>query len=296
MGRELVVYLNGAFVPESQARLPVTDHSILFGDGLFDAWVCWEGKIHKLEAHLGRLYRGARALSLEVPLAPAAFAEAIVETVRRNGLRTAYIKALVTRGVGREPRLDPRGCTPTVVVLVGPWMSLGTADARRERGLRLVTSAVRRTPPECLDPQVKSLNYLNLILGRLSAIVAGVDDALFLDLQGRVCEGTGFNVFAVQGGELVTPRANVLKGITRQTIFELAAREGIPAREGDLTLYDLYGAEEVFLTSTSVAVLGVADLDGRKIGAGAPGPLTRRLYDLFLQELTEGRNSTPVFA
>lgn len=295
-GGERIVYLNGEFLPASRATVPVTDHSVLFGDGVFDALLCWEGKLHKLEAHLERLYRGARAIGLAVPLERAALAEAILETVRRNGLRTAYLKVLVSRGIGREPRLDPRGCTPMVAIIAGPWVSLGRSDPRRERGLRLHTSAVRRTPPECLDPQIKSLNYLNLIMARLDAIAAGVDDALLLDLQGRVCEGTGFNVFSVRNGELSTPRDNILAGITRQTIMEISAREGIPVRESQLTLYDLYTADEVFLCSTSVAVLGVAELDGRRIGAGAPGPMTQRLYELFMRELTEGSDLTAVFA
>ena len=290
---EPIFYLNGEFVPQSQAKVSLMDHSVLYGDGVFDSCFCWEGKIHKLDAHLDRLYRGAQALGLTVPLEKPAFAEAIIETVRRNGLRTAYIKPIVSRGVGFEPRLDPRGCTPMVAILVGPWLHL--VDPKQERGMKVRTSAVRRIPAECLDPRIKSLNYLNIILARLDATSAGADDGLMLDLQGRVCEGPGYNVFAARNGVLYTPRESILEGITRQTLLEICEREGIAVQATDLWPYDLYTADEVFYCSSSVAIVGVVELDGRRIGSGAPGPLTRRLYDLFMRELTEGNDLTEVF-
>ncbi|HEX2172860.1 MAG TPA: aminotransferase class IV, partial [Dehalococcoidia bacterium] len=200
---------------------------------------------------------------------------------------------VVTRGVGLEPRLEPRGCTPTVAIIVGPWLHL--VDPKQERGMKVRTSTWRRIPPECLDPRIKSLNYLNIILARMDATAAGADDGLMLDLRGCVSEGPGYNVFAARDGVLSTPRDNILEGITRQTIFEICAREGIPVEVRDLWLYDLYTADEVFFCSSSVAVVGVVELDGRRIGAGAPGPLTRRLYDLFMRELTEGDDLTVVF-
>ena len=290
---EPIFYLNGEFLPESQAKIPVTDHAVLYGDGVFDSFFCWEGKIHKLDAHLDRLYRGALALGLTVPLERAAFAEVVIETVRRNRMRTAYIKPIVSRGVGREPRLDPRGCTPMVAIIVGPWLHL--VNPKQERGMVVRTSAVRRIPSECLDPRIKSLNYLNLILARMDATSAGADDALMLDMQGRVCEGPGYNVFVARDGVLRTPRDNILEGITRQTVIEICERAGIAVEPADLGLYDLYTADEVFYCSSSVAIVGVVELDGRRIGAGAPGPLTRRLNDLFMRELTEGPDLTEAF-
>jgi branched-chain amino acid aminotransferase len=300
---ERIFYVDGEFVPESAAKISVTDHAFNWGDGLFDAFPCWEGKLHKVDAHLDRLYRGARALALTVPLDRAALRDVVIELVRRNGLRMALIKIVVSRGVRPAMGMDPRGCTPTVVIQLhpllhpaDPWSPQAPtgntqgAQERLERGLKVKTTAVRRTPAECLDPRIKTLNYLNLILARMEATSAGADEGLMLDTHGRVCEGSGYNVAVVHNGELSTPRGNILEGITRQTLLEICARDGIPAHECDLSLYDVYTADEVFFCSTMVTVMAVTEVDGRRIGSGRRGPMTKRLYEAFIRELTTGPN------
>ena len=302
---ERIFYVNGEFVPEPEARIPVTDHAFNWGDGLFDAFPLWNGKLHKLDAHLDRLYRGAQALALTVPLDRSALRDVVIELVRRNGLPMAYLKIVVSRGVRPAMGMDPRGCTPIVVIQLhpllhpaDPWSSQsvpgrsGDPRERLERGLRVKTSAVRRTPAECLDPRIKSLYYLNLILARLEAIAAQADEALMLDMQGRVCEGSGYNLAVVRRGEMLTPRDNILEGITRETLLEICRRESIPAHERDLTLFDVYAADEVFYCSTLVTVMAVTEVDGRRIGDGRRGPMTRRLYEAFIRELTSGPHLT----
>lgn len=291
--KESVFYVNGEYVPESRARIPVTDHAVLFGDGVFDSLFVWDGFIHKIDAHLARLYRGAHSIKLEIPMSPAELKEVIAETVRRNGLRRAYIKVVVSRGVGSEPRMDPRGCTPSVIVIVGPYIHL--VNPKQETGLRIKISSVRRIPAECLDAKIKSLNYLNLILARLEAIEAGVDEAILLDPRGFVCEGPGYNLFAVAGRTLSTPAENILHGITRDDVFELCQREGLPVRVANLTPYDLYVADEVFFCSSSVGITGVVEIDGRQIGTGKPGALTQRLQELFLTWIASGTDGYRVF-
>ena len=306
---ERIFYVNGEYVPESEAKISVTDHAFNWGDGLFDAFPCWEGKLHKIDAHLDRLYRGALALALPVPLDRDALRDAVIELVRRNGLPMALIKIVVSRGVRPAMGMDPRGCTPTVVIQLhpllhpaDPWSPQATAPSpqgaleRLERGLRVKTTAVRRTPSECLDPRIKSLNYLNLILARMEATASGADEGLMLDTHGRVCEGSGYNVAVVHKGEMSTPRDNILEGITRQTLLEICAREGIPAHERDLSLYDVYAADEVLFCSTMVTVMAVTEVDGRRIGSGRRGPMTRRLYEAFIRELTTGPNLTEALA
>jgi branched-chain amino acid aminotransferase len=306
---ERIFYVNGEYVPESEAKISVTDHAFNWGDGLFDAFPCWEGKLHKIDAHLDRLYRGALALALPVPLDRDALRAAVIELVRRNGLPMALIKIVVSRGVRPAMGMDPRGCTPTVVIQLhpllhpaDPWSPQAAAPSpqgaleRLERGLRVKTTAVRRTPSECLDPRIKTLNYLNLILGRMEATASGADEGLMLDTHGRVCEGSGYNVAVVHKGEMSTPRDNILEGITRQTLLEICVREGIPAHERDLSLYDVYAADEVFFCSTMVTVMAVTEVDGRRIGSGRRGPMTRRLYEAFIRELTTGPNLTEALA
>lgn len=302
---ERIFYVNGEFVPESQAKISVTDHAFNWGDGLFDAFPCWEGKLHKLGAHFDRLYRGALALALTVPLDREALRDVVIELVRRNGLRMALIKIVVSRGVRPTMGMDPRGCTPTLVIQLhpllhpaDPWSpqvsTAGPQEAlsRLERGLKVKTTAVRRTPADCLDPRIKTLNYLNLILARMEAVAAGADEGLMLDTHGRVCEGSGYNVAVVHNDEVSTPRDNILEGITRQTLLEICAREGIRAHERDLALYDVYTADEVFFCSTMVTVMAVTEVDGRRIGSGRRGPMTKRLYEAFIRELTVGDNLT----
>lgn len=294
-GEGLVVYVNGAFLADDEAAISVFDHGFLYGDGVYDTMCAWGGSIFKLEAHLERLYRSAHAAALAIPLSREELREAVIETVRKCGLREAYIKCVVTRGVSAEPLLDPRGCRPSIVIFSRRYLVI-VDPAKEERGVRLKIASVRRTPSQCLDGRIKNLNYLNLILAKVEALGAGTDDALLLSLDGRVLEGPGFNVFLVADGVLRTPPSeDILLGITRETVLEIAEREGIPCREEPIWPYDLYNAAEVFCTSTAGGIIPAVAVDGRVIGDGRPGLVTRAVGDAYLQMLQKGEHGTPVF-
>lgn len=290
---EPILYVNGGYVPESQAKISVLDHGLLYGDGIFETAVARNGRIFKLDEHIERGFRSMAAIALKPPLDREGFKRVIVETVRRNGLRDAYIKWMVTRGYNGKPLMDPTGCVPGVIVLALPYISRATAE-RIEHGLTLKTVAVRRPPGHVLDPQIKSLNYLNLVLAKLEAKASGADEALLLDIHGRVCEVTGCNIFAARGRALVTPRHDVLFGITRETVRDLAQEHGFTVEDRDLELYDVYTADEVFLCSTAGGVLPVTSVDGRTIGAGAPGAIFRKLRGAYEALVVTDRHGTPV--
>jgi len=289
------VYLNGEFLPEEEAKISDFDHGLLYGDGIYESLQIRNGKVFKLREHIERLFRSARAIKLRVPLEPEALREAIMETLRVNGGRDVYMRVVVTRGPG-YPLLDPRVTRgPTLAIIPHeptPPPETGTSYRPSGSGLRLKSVAVRKTPSVSLDSRIKSLNYLNNILARMEAIESGFDEALLLDINGYVAEGPGENIFIVKGGGLKTPKANqVLDGITRRTILELAARNGIPASEEDLTLYDLYTADEAFLSSSFGHVHPVSEVDGRPIDS--PGPLTQRIKELCLR--LEDEEGEPIF-
>jgi branched-chain amino acid aminotransferase len=199
-----IIYVNGGFVPQSEARISVLDHAVLYGDGVFDTVVAWNDAIFELDAHIDRFYRSLKAIALECPVSRGELVELLCEAVRRNRLSNAYIKWIVTRGSNGTPLMDPAGCVPNLIILVLPYVHRFD-DARLARGLKLKTAAVRRPPGQVLDPHVKSLNYLNLVMAKLEAKAAGADEALLLDMNGRLCEAPGYNVFVVQGRKLRTP-------------------------------------------------------------------------------------------
>lgn len=279
-------YVNGKLVPESEATVSVLDRSFLYGDGAFDTMVARAGRIFRLDAHLDRLFRSLQVLRIPPPMSKADLRTAALDLMRRNGMVDGFLRVVVTRGACSYISLDPRTATggPTVVMLTRAAelpQALAGLHGRRQ-GIRAVTASVRKTPAASLESRVKSNNYLNNILARWEAIDAGVDEAILLDFRGCVTEGSGDNVFAVRGDRLLTPPAvNILEGITRGAILSLAPRAALVAEERDLTPYDLYTADEVFLTSTVVGVLPVLELDGRRIGAGAAGPAALRLQALY---------------
>jgi branched-chain amino acid aminotransferase len=289
---EPIVFVNGEFVPASEARISVFDHVVLYGDGVYDTMCAWNHMVFKLDEHVDRLYESAHAIKLEIPLTKEELKQVVLETVRRNKLRNAYVKVLATRGVGPQPLMSPYGCTPGLIVFAVPYMSL--VAEQENTGIRMIVSSMRRVPNECLSSKIKSCNYLNHILMRLEANEAGADDAIELDMEGYVCEAPGYNVFMVKRGILYTPRDNILAGITRQTVMELAETAGLPVVEGRIQPFDLYNADEVFLSSTAGGVFPVAQLDGRRIADGKPGPVTRKLRDDYLALLERGDSSTPV--
>ncbi|MDA1001235.1 MAG: aminotransferase class IV [bacterium] len=287
----LICYVNGDFVPEGEAKVSAFDHGFLYGDGIFESLTATGGRLFKLRDHLERLERSARVLKLDLPETKERIGELVKECVRRSGVGDVYIRIIVSRGAG-YPVLDPRVTSgPTLAILLHdptPPAATGSSYRPKGAGLRLKTAAVRKVPPESFEPRVKSLNYLNHVLARIEAIESGFDEAVILDVRGFVAEAPGENIFIVKDGALRTPRAQyVLDGITRRTVLEIAGREGIPAGEADLTLYDLYSADEVFLTSSFSRVHAVAEVDGRPIPA--PGPITARLRSVILEmEKTEG--------
>jgi branched-chain amino acid aminotransferase len=290
---EPFIYVNGAFVPQSEARISVMDHAVLYGDGVFETAAAWQGRFFKLDAHIDRFYRSMAAIGLEPNFSRAELQAILVESVRRNRLENAYVKWICTRGSNGLPLMDPEGCVPNLIILARQYIH--RAGGEGGSGLRMKTAAVRRPPGQVLDAHIKSLNYLNLILAKLEAKAAKVDQALLLDLNGRICEAPGFNVFLVRCGALRTPCHDILEGITRETVIEMAAARGIACTQDDLELYDGYTADEIFLTSTAGGLLPVTELDGRRIGDGTPGPLFKILAEDYLALMSSSRYGTPVY-
>jgi branched-chain amino acid aminotransferase len=290
-----IVYVNGRFVPESQASISVLDHGVLYGDGIFETACAWNGRVFKLDAHIDRGFRSMAAIGLTPPHGREEFRRLILETVRRNNLRDAYIKWVVTRGANGRPLMDPAGCVPNLIVIVQPYIHRASQE-RAAQGLRMKTVALRRPPGQVLDPQIKSLNYLNLVLAKMEAKSAGADEALLLDMQGRLSEATGCNIFTVHGRSLRTPRHDILFGITREVVIELARGAGFDVAEADLELYDAYTADEIVICSTAGGLLPVVSLDGRTIGGGKPGGVFSRLQRDYEALIASDRYGTDVFA
>jgi branched-chain amino acid aminotransferase len=287
---ESYVYINGEFCPKAEARIPVFDRGFLYGDGVFEGIRVYNGRVFRLEQHLRRLYRGAKAILLDIPMTPQQLQGVVVETVRRSGLADAYIRLVISRGSG-DLGLDPRNChTPPTVVVIVDRLALYPKEVY-ETGLEVITCFTRRNLPAALNPEVKSLNYLNNILAKIEVAKAGAHEGLMLNHLGYVAEATGDNVFVCRGNSVLTPpvHTGILEGITREVVFELAAAVGVPLREEDLTLYQVYTADECFLSGTAAEIVPVATVDGRAIGDGRPGPITKRLMERFKEvTLTEG--------
>lgn len=290
----LIAYVNGEYVPRDQARISVFDVGFLRGDAVFDTTSAWNGRIFKLDAHLERLALSLRAVRLTCPLPLEELRNVIIETTRRSRLSSAYIQTIVTRG---EPPLGVRDltrCRPGLVVFAVPYVWILGPEQQRAGGRAMIAST-RALPVECLDPRIKSLSRQHLDLAVLQGKAAGVDVAIMLDLHGHITEGPGFNVFVVRDGRLYSPPDGILMGITRQTVFELAAEHDIPAREATLTAYDLYAADEVFITSTAGGIMPLVEIDGRTIGDGKPGPVSQRVHELYWALRESGRHGTPIF-
>ena len=275
---ERLVYINGEFVPESEAKISVFDHGFLYGDGVFEGIRAYRGVVFKLREHIERLYDSAKFLRIEIPMSKEDLMEAILETVRRNGLSDCYIRVVVTRGVG-DLGLDPRKCKkPSIIIIARPM-----APLLGKRAVSLIISSVRRDGVDATNHQAKSLNYLNNILAKLEAINAGADDAVMLDSRGFVSEATGENIFIVKDERIMTPppTSGILSGITRDCVIELARRLGYEVVERELTPFELLTADEVFLTGTAAEIVPVESVNGRKIGEEVPGPITERLIREF---------------
>ncbi|MEW5898666.1 MAG: branched-chain-amino-acid transaminase [Bacillota bacterium] len=281
----LIIFLNGEFVPEEQAVVSVFDHGLLYGDGVFEGIRAYCGRVFKLGEHLDRLYESARTIMLQIPLSKAEMQEVVLETLRRNNQRDAYIRLVVSRGVG-DLGLDPLKCPKPTVFCITATIQL-YPDELYEKGLEVVTVSTRRNIAEACNPRVKSLNYLNNIYAKIEANLAGVPEAIMLNSEGYVAEATGDNIFIVKNGILITPPsyAGILEGITRNAVMEIARQKGIPVEEKLFTLHDVYTADECFMTGTAAEVIPTVKVDGRPIGTGRPGEMTWELITAF-RELT----------
>jgi branched-chain amino acid aminotransferase len=289
---EYLVYLDGEYVPRSQAKVSVFDHGLLYGDGVFEGIRAYSRRVFKLKEHVDRLYESAKAIDLKIPHTKEEFAELILETCRRNKLTDAYIRPIVTRGAG-DLGLNPLKCPkPTVIIVAYPFAPL--YGDRYSRGLKLVTATVRRNPPDCISPNIKSLNYLNNILAIIQANQMGADEALFLDKEGYVSEASADNVFVIKGGRIFAPPTITnLNGITRATVLEICERMKVPSKETFMTLFEVYSADEVFMTGTAAEIAPIVSVDERVIGDGRPGRLTLEISKAY-KDLVNS-TGTPIY-
>jgi len=281
---EPIVYVNRNFVPESEARISIMDHAFLYGDGVFDTAVAWNKRVFEFDAHVDRFFRSMTAIAMESPVTRGELKDLILEALQRSELDNAYIKWIGTRGSNGTPLMDPTGCVANLVILTRPYI-----DRDAPNGLRVKTVAVRRPSGHVLDPQIKSLNYLNLVLAKIEAKAAGADQALMLDVSGRVCEAPGFNVFVVNSTVLRTPSRDILRGVTREAVMGFAPQLGYSAQQCDLELYDAYTADEIFLTNSIMQIMPVCRVERSAVGADKPGEVTLMLTEQ-LKVQTESSN------
>lgn len=282
----LTIYLDGEYVSQEKAVVSVFDHGLLYGDGVFEGIRAYHNRVFKLQDHLVRLYESARSINMVIPISMVEMEEVVLETCRRNDIRDGYIRLVVTRGVG-DLGLDPRKCPRPTIFCISASIQLYPQECY-ENGLEVITVATRRNIPEACNPRVKSLNYLNNIYAKIEANLHGVLEAIMLNSEGYVAEATGDNIFLVKNGVLITPpvHAGILEGITRNTVMELARARGIEVVEKLFTRHDIFIADECFLTGTAAEVIPTVKVDGRIIGSGKPGEMTRELIADF-RELTK---------
>lgn len=288
---DLLIYFNGKFVPKNEARTSIYDHGFLYGDGVFEGIRAYNGRVFRLDEHIDRLYDSAKAIDLAIPLSKEGMKKAIIETLKKNNLKDAYIRPIVSRGDG-DLGLDPRKCAkPNIFIITQEWGAM--YGDLYEKGLTAITVGVRRNAPEAMPPNIKSMNYLNNILAKIEANAKGGDEAIIFDIHGNISEGSGDNIFIVKNNRILTPPTlNNLRGITRAAAIELARKEGIEVLETNIGLFDLYTADEVFVTGTAAEIAPIAKVDGRLIADGRPGNITKKLMSVF-KELTK-TDGTPI--
>ncbi|MDR4498454.1 MAG: branched-chain-amino-acid transaminase [Candidatus Scalindua sp.] len=283
---ELKVYINGKLYPKEDAKVSVFDHGLLYGDGVFEGIRCYNGHIFKFTEHIDRLYNSAKAIALKIPMTKSELKDAVKSTLEANNLKEdSYIRLVITRGVGKLG-LDPFNCSEAQIIIITDFIELYPKELY-EKGLTAIIVPTIRNHYEALNPKIKSLNYLNNILGKIECINAGAAEGIMLNKDGYVAEGTGDNIFLIKDNVIFTPPtyAGILVGITRNVVIEIAAREGLMVKEEQLTRYDLYIADECFLTGTAAGIIPVVKIDGRSISSGKPGKITLNLLKKY-QELT----------
>jgi branched-chain amino acid aminotransferase len=284
-------YVNGEYMPAAEASVSIFDSGFIGGVSVFDTLACWQGGLFKLPRHRARFERSAHAAMLPLRCRGAELEAVIIETTRRSALRDAYVQAIATRG--RRPTPSMPSNEPTLIVYAIPYVWICPRE-KTETGISVMIPSIRQWSPDTVDPKIKNFNRMHTYLAKLEADRAGADDVVLLDDRGLLTESRGSNVFLVRGGSLYTPRSGILEGITRETVFEIAAEQGIPAAERDLTPFDLYTAEEAFFCSTAGGIFPIIAADGRQVGDGVPGSLTRRIKDRYWERHLSGPDVTPV--
>ncbi|MEM2466523.1 MAG: branched-chain-amino-acid transaminase [Candidatus Bathyarchaeia archaeon] len=295
MDKELLVYINGEYYPKSQAKISVYDHGLLYGDGVFEGIRAYKGVVFKLKEHIDRLYRSAHAIMLQIPMTKEEMINIVLETLRKNNLKDAYIRLVVTRGVG-DLGLDPRKCSKPTIIVITDTITLHKSEAR-EKGITAMLTWVKRDPVDATSHEIKSLNYLNSILAKIEANINGVDEAICLDKNGFVCEGAAENIFMVKNGRIYTPPSYIgaLSGITAEVVKELAKNLGYEVIEKNITPYELFTADEVFFTGTAAEIIPIREINKRQIGDGKPGPITKRLIEEFLKLVEDPKHGIPIY-
>lgn len=292
---ELEVYVDGKFYPKSEAKVSVFDHGLLYGDGIFEGIRAYDGVVFKLREHIERLYKSAHMIMLVIPTTKEEMIQKTLETLRKNKMRDAYIRLVVTRGVG-DLGLNPRKCPKPTIIIITDTIALHMAGAK-ETGIAAMISWVKRDPVDATSHEIKSLNYLNSILAKIEANIAGVDEAICLDKNGFVCEGVAENIFMVRKAKLYTPPTytGALHGITAESVQDLAKKLGYEVKEKSITPFELFNADEVFFTGTAAEIIPVREINKRQINDGKPGPITRRLMEEFGKLVRDLKEGVPIY-
>jgi branched-chain amino acid aminotransferase len=294
MGNEQLIYIDGEYYPKSQAKISVFDHGLLYGDGVFEGIRAYNGTVFKLKEHIDRMYQSAHSLMLQIPLTKEQVTEAVLETLRKNNMKDAYIRLVVTRGVG-DLGLDPRKCPKATIIIIAGAIVLHGNEAK-EKGITTLVSWVRRHPVDATSHEIKSLNYLNSVMAKIEANAAGADEAICLDKNGFVAEGVGENIFIIKNGRLFTPPvcSGALPGITAQVTSRLAAKLGAEVTESNITPYQLFNADEVFFTGTAAEIVPIREVNKRQIGDGKPGPITKKLIAAFQKVVADPKEGVRI--
>ena len=294
--KELLIYIDGKYYPKSQAKISVYDHGLLYGDGVFEGIRAYNGVVFKLKEHIDRLYRSAHAVMLQIPLMKEEMMRALLGTLRKNKLSSAYIRLVVTRGVG-DLGLDPRKCPKPSVIIITDTILLHSNEAK-EKGITAVISWVRRNPVDTTSHEIKSLNYLNSVLSKVEANMSGADEAICLDKNGFVAEGVGENLFIVKNGKLLTPPSSTgaLAGITAQVVIKLAKKLGYDVAETNITPFQLFTADEVFFSGTAAEIVPIREVNKRQIGNGSPGPVAKKLMAEFQKVVLDPKEGVPIYS